>query len=228
MKKHTLLPMSRPGLAPVGLHYATVTGRAERWFFLNMPGLQQARAQRAESCLIEPECGDTVLVCGAAQGGDAVTALTPPYILAVLIRADSAQASLTLPGNVKLHSADGTLRVDAERFDVQASHSVNLEAPRVALSGLEGEMRFQRFDASIQQIQARLGSVATAAQQVTSTIVRLVQRTRDSFRWTDNLDETRAGRVRVQAQERFQVNAKHASMLVEGHVKIDGSKIDLG
>ncbi|HTN67414.1 MAG TPA: DUF3540 domain-containing protein [Burkholderiaceae bacterium] len=221
--QNTLISMSRPGLNPaVGLSYATITGRSGNWFFLNAVDAAAERALRAESCLVDPECGDTVLLCNsAAMGGHA-------YILAVLVRAETANASLSLPGGVALRTSHGKLHVDAERVELAARDSLSLQAPKINMAGLSADMTFHRLSASAQEVQGRFGMVSTVAQSITSTVERLVQKTRDSFRWIENLDETRAGRVRLQVQERYHLKAKHASVLADGQVKIDGDKIDLG
>jgi len=223
--QNTLVSMARPGSDPaVGLEYATVTGRAEKWFFLSTADMTVSRALRADSCLIEPDCGDTVLVCkGGAMGTNTVS-----YILAVLVRAETASATLILPGGVGLSTERGALQVNAARVELNASEALAMHAPTIAMTGLSGDIKFHRLTSSIQELQARLGAVSTIAQSVTSTVGRLVQKARDSFRWTENVDETRAGRMRVQVEERFHLSAKHATLLAEGQVKIDGEKIDLG
>lgn len=210
-----LITMARAD-ATVGLTYTTVTGRAEQWYFLSA-GL---RALRADSCLIEPECGDSVLVCNPGSQN--------AYVLAVLARARPQEACLQLPGGVALQTTQGQLLVQACRIDLQASQCVALEAPQVCLSGIAGELRFQQLSASAQDVWARFGAVSSVAQSITSSVGRLVQKARDSFRWIENLDETRAGRVRMQVRERFDLKARHTTLLADRQVKIDGQKIDLG
>jgi hypothetical protein len=213
--------MSRPGAdATVALVYATVTGRADKWFFLSSPDLSLARALRADSCLIEPESGDTVLVC---KGGSQAS-----YVLAVLARATPAQAMLKLPGDVSLHTAQGQLRVQAEQLELNGRQRVAVVGGQVEVAGVRGDVCFQQLNTSAQQVNARFGAVSSIAQSITSTVDRLVQKARDSFRWTENLEETRAGRVRFQIKDRFHLKARHTTMLAEGQVKIDGEKIDLG
>lgn len=227
MKKNTssrapasLHTMARPGAdGNVGLVYATVTGRADKWFFLSSADPTLERAVRADSCLIEPDCGDTVLAC---NGGAA------SYILAVLTRATPGQAALMLPGGVSMHTDEGKFSVQAEEMNLSARSNLSMQAPQIALTGINGEVRFQRLNTTAQQVRAHFGAVHTMAQSVTSTVGRLVQRVRDSFRWTDNLDETRAGRMRVQVSDRYDLKAKHATVRAEGQVRIDGDKIDLG
>jgi hypothetical protein len=203
-----LVTIARPGGDPaIELTYATVTGRADRWFLFDAASHAPLRALRAESCLIEPECGDTVLV--SAGGPNAMS-----YVLAVLARAQRSGAALVLPGDVSLHTDDGALRVEAASVDVKAERSLTMHAPDIAMTGVRGAMTF--------------GTLSTVAQQVTSTVGRLIQRARDSVRWIENADETRAGRVRMQVEERMHVSARHATILAEGQVKIDAGKIDLG
>lgn len=195
----------------IGLSYATVTGRAEKWFFLSEGN---GRALRADSCLLEPEYGDSVLVC---NGGEKAVS----YILAILSRHQHDCASLRLPGDVELRTEQGHLAV-------QAPKSLSMQSPEIAMAALSGDMKFQRLDVSAQQTEARFGAAKLVAKTLNSTIGRLLQKARDSFRWIENLDETRASRVRIQASERYSLATRNAAILAERQVKIDGEKIDLG
>jgi len=208
----SVLSLSRTGSnAAIGLSYATVTGRAEKWLFLSAGG---GRALRADSCLLEPECGDTVLVC---DGGEKAVS----YVLAVLSRAQRDSASLCLPGDVALHTEQGCLMV-------QAPKRLALQSPEIAMAALSGDMKFQRLNVSVQQTEARFGTAKLVAKTLNSTIGQLLQKARDSFRWIENLDETRATRVSIQASERYSLATRNAAILAERQVKIDGKKIDLG
>ncbi len=223
--KSSLLTHARAGHEQAaGFTNATITGRADKWFFVSAADASVDRALRADSCLIEPDCGDTVLVGrGGAAGVNAAA-----YIVALLARASSDSAHVMLPGGVSLHVTQGDVQVEAARIELKAAQAVSIEAPAVGMEGLHGEMRLHRLDASVGEVQARLGIVGSIAQQVTSNVRRLVQKARESFRWIEKVDETRAGRVRIKAQERLHVTARDASVLARGHVKIDGEKIDLG
>jgi hypothetical protein len=216
---NTPIPLSRPAAEQaLGLAYSRVTGRADKWFFLD--GTID-RALRADSCLVEPADGDLVLVCGGA------TAATS-FILAVLTSADAARSTVTLPGGAALCTDNGKLRVDAEGIALAASQEVSLQAPKVGLTAVCGEMSFTHLQTSAQEVNARFGKVTSLALSVQSTVGRLIQRAQDCFRSVENLDETRAGRVRIQVKDRFHLTSRHASVIAEGQVKIDGEKIDLG
>jgi hypothetical protein len=222
--KNTLVS-KRPGTdADIGLQYATITGRADQWYFLSGTAPAAERALRADSCLIEPEQGDTVLVCA----GSGMGAVPVSYILAVLVRADKSGAQLVLPGGVAIGAEHGKLTLSAEQVELNGRDSVSLQAPKVAVAAVAGEMRFHTLSTSAKQVESHFGAVTMLAQSINSSVGRLVQKAKNSFRWTENLDETRAGRVSLQVEDRYSLKAKHASVIADGQVKIDGEKIDLG
>jgi hypothetical protein len=193
------------------LRSAMITGQADKWFFLGGDNAATGeRALRAESCLLQPELGDTVLVCS----GVVVGVTTVSYVLAVLSRTDPQQGALMLPGGATLTADNGSLSIAARQIDLAGQQALKLQAPQLAITAVQASMTFN--------------SLNTIAQTITTTVGRLLQRATDSFRWTQNLDESRAGRMRLQVSERLHIKAKHASMIAEGQVKIDGEKIDLG
>ena len=218
----TLVTMSRPGAdATVGLVYATITGRADKWFFLSSPDLSLVRALRAAVARSNRKAA-TPSWYPRAWG-------QASYVLAVLTRATPAQATLKLPGDVAMHTAQGQLRVQAEQARTERAPAGG-GGRRASRSGRRARRRMLPADSTHRRSRSTRASalVSSIAQNITSTVGPLVQKTRDSFRWTENLEETRAGRVRLQIKERFHLKAKHATVLAEGQVKIDGEKIDLG
>ncbi|MES1979460.1 MAG: DUF3540 domain-containing protein [Pseudomonadota bacterium] len=221
---NTSLPQSATALDKgISLVSATVTGQADKWFFLgDADGAD--RALRADSCLIAPECGDTVLVCRGVTVG--VTSV--PYILAVLSRAHPSHGVLALPGGAAITAGGGKLAFTASEITMEGGQSVSVSAPQVEMKAVEAAMQFVSLRTSIRDLRGVLGNVTTVAQSINSTVGRLLQKATNSFRWTENLDETRAGRMRLQVAERFHLKSKHTSMISEGQVKIDAEKIDLG
>ena len=208
----TTAPQALEASQPLlGLRSAVIAGQADKWFFLSSNNAaSDERALRAESCLLQPERGDTVLVCS----GVAVGVTSVAYILAVLSRTDPQQGALLLPGGASLTADNGNLSIAARRIDLAGQQALKLQAPDLAITAVQADMKFN--------------SLSTIAQTITTTVGRLLQKATDSFRWTQNLDESRAGRMRLQVSERLHIKAKHASMIAEGQVKIDGEKIDLG
>ena len=204
------------GLESVGqpaLQSAVVTGHADHWFFIKNGQQQTLRAQVAASCMLQPECGDEVLW---VQLG-----LDSAYILAVLTRHTNAAATVQLPGGTCLRSAEGVLQLQASQLHMQANEQLHLQAPYVRMAGQSAEAAFERME-------VRAGVVNSFIQAATHTVGRLIQKTRDCFRWTENLEESRAGRMRAVVKGRYQVQSEHASIVAKGIVKVDGEKINLG
>ena len=146
-------PQTSPGLVS-----AVVTGQADKWFFLD-GSTGAGRALRAESCLIQPECGDTVLVCQ----GVAVGLTSVPYILAVLSRADAQHGVLALPGGARIRADAGALAFVASDIGLEASRSVSVKAPQLDMTAAQGELRFNRLASTVGEFSASLGSVRTWA-----------------------------------------------------------------
>ena len=101
----SVLTLTRPGAGNTPqLMLATVSGRAENWFFVD--GVENCeRCLRAESCLLEPEIGDTVLLCVGGSG-------TASYILSILSRMSCvSMASISRPlARILSSVAAGSLR----------------------------------------------------------------------------------------------------------------------
>lgn len=220
----SVLPIARHAAAhPPQLAQAVVSGGAEDWFFVDgaSGGLGCERALRAESCLLEPAVGDTVLLCTGGAG-------MAPYILAVLARAAPSRGTLVLPGGGALVGEAGCVRLTARSVELAGDERVKFGTPRLEVDALDGELRFARLGALAATLDAKVGTLSLIAASVSSRVGRLVQKARDCLRTTENLDETRAGRMRVKIDGRYQLDARHAALLAEGLVKIDGEKIDLG
>ena len=217
----SVLSLSRPGAGnSPQLMLATVSGCAENWFFVD--GVENCeRCLRAESCLLEPEVGDTVLLCTGSSG-------VAPYILAILARVSSSGSTITLPGGSSIVTDEGKLRLAARSVEVAGEQRLVLSAPRLEVSALSGDMRFHRLSGLMETLDAKVGALSLVASTLNTTVGRLVQKARDCFRWTENLDETRAGRLRLKVEGRYHLESAHAAILAEGLVKIDGEKIDLG
>ena len=217
----SVLTMARAGMGnALQLMQATVSGRAENWFFVD--GVENCeRCLRAESCLLEPEIGDTVLLCVGDAGGAS-------YILAILARLSASGGTLALPGGNSIVSEEGNLRVAARSVELAGAQRLAMSAPQLEISALNGDLRFHRLSGLMETLEARVGALSLVAKNFNSTVGRLLQKARDSFRWTENLDETRAGRLRQKVEGRYHLESAHAAIIADGLVKIDGEKIDLG
>lgn len=216
------------------LQTATVTGRAGDWLFLR-GSLAAERARVAPSCLLAPEVGDVVLLCvtaddaPATSGEDKVARLPcSHYVLAVLARAQTTQATVDLPGDVTLQAQEGALQVVARRIDLAAPERIQARTAQLDLQALQADLRVGELRAVGTRVTAVADELHLVARNVRQNFGRLVQKVRDSFRTVEGVDDVRAGRARWEIEGHAQMHAKQATVLAEGAVKIDGARIDLG
>jgi hypothetical protein len=166
-------------------------------------------AQRAGGCLLVPERGDEVLV---ADNGERA------FILSVLTR-EGDMGRITLPG---------ASTIEGGEISFSASRILDLEAPRISLTGILGEVKFKGLSLLSQWCDARIRKITTAAEIWDRVVGRLTERIRDSYRQIENTEQTTAGRIRTVVKGRFSLSSKNAALTAEEEVKLDGKKIHLG
>lgn len=224
MNKHNLASLVSPAVLPAGspmqMERATISGQVDDWFFIY--GLMACeRAKSAASCLIQPEIGDEVLVCHSTDEA-------PAYILAVLKRKMPNESLLRIPGGASIHVDSGKLAIHAKEVSLQGKERVQVDSAHLAINTEKTELKMKHLHAWFDLVESYTLQANLVAKNMTSTVGRLLQRAKESFRWVDELDETRAGRIRVKVDGRYQMQTEHTTIQAEGIVKIDGQKIDLG
>jgi hypothetical protein len=201
-------------------HIAAVVGQVDDWYFVQ--GIEGCdRAKQAVSCVIKVQVNDTVLVYCSADHSIA-------YIVSVLGREQRDAAVLALPGGVELSSQAGNLSIQAKAFDLKAGVQVSITSPKIDVTAFESEIKVLKLRAWFDALETQAINAKFAFQNLTTSAGRLLQRVRESFRWIEEVDETRAGRVRVKVEGAYQLQSRHATIHASGVVKVDGEKIDLG
>jgi hypothetical protein len=217
MKNVVLMKKTAP--RPVALSYGQVTGRKDDcWFVLTDDGRVMG-AQKADGCLLTPEIGDRVLLA-EDDGNDG-------FILNVLIKS-GRRSEMVLPGQGTIRAGDGDLALAADTITVSAQERASFAAPEVSFTGVTARTSFLSFSFLAQTLEARIGKAATMIETLDTVCGRLTERLKTSFRWIENFEQTKAGRISTIVKERFAVRARHASLLAEEEVAIDGKKIHLG
>ncbi|MFA5182001.1 MAG: DUF3540 domain-containing protein [Syntrophales bacterium] len=166
-------------------------------------------APRAGGCLLAPETGDEVLI---ADNGDRA------FILTVLAR-EGDRGTITLPEISAVEGGDITFT---------ARRAVAMEAPRITLAGILGEVKFKGISLLSQWCDVRISKITTVAERWDRIVGRLSERIRDSYRRIENTEQTMAGRIRTIVKGRFSLSSKNAAVTAEEEVKVDGKKIHLG
>jgi hypothetical protein len=163
-------------------------------------------AKRAVSCLVTPEPGDRVLL--ARDGPDA-------YVLAVLDRPAGGGIRLEADGGLTVELRSGGLRISAdEDIDLVSRRTVSVAAKRVEACAGEGSVL--------------LGSARLVAGAVDSVFERLSQSVKRVFRYVEQVDHLRAGRIDHAAEGTARLHGEHTFITARELVKADGPQIHLG
>jgi len=209
---HNIIALKRPNLSREAvLLFAQVEGknRENDDYQVSLDSGELLSAQRAGGCLLSPEAGDEVLI--ADKDGRA-------FILSVLTR-EGDKGRITLP-------EDSTF--EGGKIAFTARQSMTMEAPRISLTGILGEVRFTGLSLLSQWCDVRSRKIVAVVEIWDRVIGRLTERIRDSYRWIENTEQTTAGRIRTIVKKRFLLSAKNASINAEEEVKFDGKKIHIG
>jgi Protein of unknown function (DUF3540) len=176
-------------------------------------------ARRAKSCLVAPEAGDRVLV---AFGKD-----RQAFVLAVL---EGARAGATL-------ASEGDLSVKvAGRFDVTANDGVDLVSGG-AISFVANAIKARAFEADLvldrlayvgRAVRAEVQAIKTIAAACDGVFERVTQRAKRSFRFVEEADTLKAGRIDYAADTALTMRAKNAVLAAEELAKVDAEQIQLG
>lgn len=178
-------------------------------------------ARRAVSCLVAPEPGDVVLT--------AVTQTGAAYVLAVLERPGDAPPTLTAEGDLAIRLPKGRLAVAAQDgVDLVSGKAMSLIAGALNVTAVDSNIALSRLSFVGSMVQTEVERLKVLAESVDSTLTRLYQRVKRSYRVVEELDQVKAERIDMEAKEDVRVHGKNAIVTAEGLVKVDGDQIHLG
>jgi hypothetical protein len=207
---NNIIAIKRPGLPrETTLLYARVEGKNGDLYRVHLDNGDALSAQRAGGCLLAPETGDEVLI---ADNGERA------FILSVLTR-EGDMGSIVLPA---------TSTIEGEEITFTARRGMNMEAPRISLTGILGEVKLKGVSLISQWCDARIQKITTTAEIWNRVVGRLNERIRDSYRRIENTEQTTAGRIRTIVKGRFSLSSKNAALTAEEEVNLDGKKIHIG
>lgn len=173
----------------------------------------QLRCQRAASCLLRPEVGDTVLV----SGPDAQRL----YLTAVAEQADPAASRIDVDGDMTLASAHGTVTVES-------ATQLHLRSQQLKLEAADADCKVGRTTYQGEDLQAAVLNIRVIGRLYEAVMDRLVHLSRSAFRMTDGVEQVRAGRIDYQAEESVRVHAKDTLVTARRLAKIDAKQIHMG
>jgi uncharacterized protein DUF3540 len=161
-------------------------------------------ARRAASCLIAPDVGDSVLVCGPGPAH--------LYVVAVLERAGDGPCQVDLGHDAQI-SAVGKLTVSSEELVIRAARATTL-VDQLSSFGRE-------ITASVRRIRL-VGNV------LESFFDRIQQFAGHSARVVEGVDQVRSASIDYRAEQSAVLQGSEVIVTAKTLVKVDGGQIHIG
>jgi len=204
----------------VYLRYGVVKGKTDEQYRV-VSETEVVRAGWAEGCLMEPDLGDLVLLSLDNQG--------EAFILNVLKRANCKKpASLRIKGNTALNVQNGRLAVFADDIHIAGKQDLSISATKMTFEAVAGHAKMGTFSFLGGFLYGRIAKVKTVVNRLDTFAERATQRLKRSYRFVEEFEESKIGRLRLLVKNVFSVRSKNSTIKAEKTVKVDGEKIYLG
>ena len=178
-------------------------------------------AVRAASCLLEPALGDRVLVGGCRREGW--------YILAILTRHVDTKHTLGVDGDLEVRLRSGRFAVAAqEGVQLVSPGHVSIAAGTVNVNAVDGNVVLTRLTFLSTYLRAEVEKIKLFAERFDSTIERVAQKVKRSYRSIEETDQVRAERIDYVAKKTMSLHGENALLTAKELVKVDGEQIHMG
>ena len=178
------------------------------------------RARRAVGCLVAPEVGDRVLA--AVGEHDA-------WVLTVLDRDGAAPVRLTAEGDMEVSLPAGKLSVTTDAgVDVASGAPVSIVTGALRVTAGEGELSVKTAALFAGAVDLGAETVKLAAGSLDQTLDRLTQRVKRAYRFVEEFEQVRAGRLDYVAQRLLELRGATATVTAEKLVRVDAEQVHIG
>ena len=151
------------------------------------------------------------------------------YVLAILEREEGQATAISVDGDLTVQLPNG-------RFSVAAQEGVNLISGKdvaIVTGGLEvnavrGSFAVEHLSFLGTFLQANIEKAKLVAGSLDSSLERLSQRVKLSYRFVDEIDQVRADQIDYAAKKSLSLHARNAMVTAEELVKLDGEQIQVG
>lgn len=204
------------------LEYGRVSDEGDRYFTV-LTSYGEVVSERAVSCLVHPEAGDTVLL-SVDMSGDS-------FILSVLRRDVEARdkTDILFDGEVNLHVSNGTLSLTSDNGITLGSRGeVACAGQKISLHADEGEATIKNcsFLGTFLHVQAE--RIKHVADTVDSVFRQWTQRLERAFRFIKDEEEVQSGSTRYLVEDTLTMHSKNAVHMSEEIVTINAEQVHLG
>jgi hypothetical protein len=183
-------------------------------------GGRAVEGRRAASCLLEPACGDRVLV--SIHDGMA-------HVLSILDRAETGRHKVELGGGIALSVEEGELSVlGAKAVRVSATEKMSLAAPRLEVRADDASLVVKSAELLGRFVESSFHHVKTFARTVESVADDVTAVMKRSVRLVSEMDQTRARHVDVRAEGTVVLHGENTAVTARRVTKIDSDQVHIG
>lgn len=172
---------------------------------------QIINAQKAFSCLVEPQVNDTVLFSQDQH--------QQAFIIAILKRDEESSMNLQLAPNTTLSSSK-KLTLHSEQI-TQLSQKSLQKTGEATIDFQQGLIKGEKLHSQIRHIHSISDLISTMAKQAIQTFNTYVRK-------SDTSDQVQAAQMGRKVDGLFTMNSKHTIMVSQKDTKIDGEHIHMG
>ena len=221
-----------PAALAVTFAARVIEGCADRGYTLHAGG-RPCVAQRAASCLLEPEAGDTVACWRVAdhetgEPGDATEARARVFITAVLTRAQSTSACLSLAGDVELRTPTGALHIAAATTLAWTAPACKMDSDELHLRSRALHVACTAIDAVSAACSAAVGQLRLVGALCATVFDRETHHAQQHQRSVEGVDRLDANVIDHEARALMQLRGENLVANGTQLVKLRGAQVHIG
>jgi acylphosphatase len=172
---------------------------------------QTVNAQKAFSCLVEPQLNDIVLYTQDQH--------QQAYVIAILQRDDESSMNLQFAPNTTMASSE-KLTLHSEQIN-QLSQKSFQKTGEATIYFQQGLIKGEKLHSHIRHIYSISDLISTMAKQA-------IQKFNTYVRKSDTSDQVQAAQMGRKVDGLYTMNSKHTIMVSQKETKIDGEHIHMG
>ena len=218
-----------PAALAVTFAARVIDGRADGGYTLHAGG-RPCAAQRAASCLLEPEAGDTVACWRVSddETGDAIEARARVFITAVLTRAQSASACVSLAGDVELRTPTGALHIAAATTLAWTAPACKVDSDELRLRSRALHVACTAIDAVSAACSAAVGQLRLVGALCATVFDRETHHAQQHQRSVEGVDRLDANVIDHEARALMQLRGENLVANGSQLVKLRGAQVHIG
>ncbi len=175
----------------------------------------------AFSCVIRPEPGDRVM-CSFNDSDE-------NYILAVLQRASSQPAVMQFASDVNMTLPNGKISITArDGINMASTDEIGMLSSKVKIGAAKADISIDKLNATGTELTGNIRQIRIFADTVDTIAESLTQRTKNFFRWVEQVEQITAGDMLQTVRNLLNVRSRQAIITAKQDVKIDAERVHMG